>query len=80
MGKYKSHAEALNSKYQKQYGWDEKSELSNNGSYYILHIHNYFKYIIKKYETLIRQQFKYRSTEFRTKLHSRLNLGIILSS
>ena len=43
--------------------WDEEFELPD-GSYSVSDIQNYFKYIIKKHETLISHQTKYTSTKF----------------
>ena len=60
--------------------WDKDFELPD-GSYFISEIQSYFGSILKKHETLTDEPpTQNMSTEFRTKLYSRLNLGIILSS
>ena len=57
--------------------WDKAFE-TTDGSYFVSDIHVYFEHIIKKYKALKYQEFICTSVKFKTELHSKLKLGIIL--
>ena len=57
--------------------WD-KAFKTTDVSYFVSDIQVYFEHIIKKYKALKYQEFICTSAKFKTELHSKLKLGIIL--